>query len=88
MFMSNRFPSLDDLLGFAIRGLDIPDDVYARAVARYRDVSRFVASYLSSYTGEIYTQGSIRLGTMVAPVTQRASTTSTSCASWPCSGTL
>lgn len=68
MFMSNRFPSYDDLLGFAIRGLNIPDDVYLRAVARYRDVARFVASYLASYTGEIYTQGSVRLGTMVAPV--------------------
>lgn len=68
MFMTSRFAGFNDLVGTAISGLDIPNDVYARAVARYRDVSRFVASWLADYSGQIYTQGSIRLGTMVAPI--------------------
>jgi hypothetical protein len=61
---------LDRLLGTAIAGFDIPDDVYVRAVERYEHVGAWLDGYWSGSAadGLVYPQGSFRLGTVVQPV--------------------
>ena len=63
-------PNLDELLGTAIAGFDIPDHVYLRAVDRYEDVGGWLDSYWSDSPtdGLVYAQGSFRLGTVVQPI--------------------
>jgi hypothetical protein len=69
MFMDNRGSTLDELLGLSIAAFDIPEAVYRRAVARYTDLADWMAENDGGYaSGVIYTQGSIRLGTMVTPI--------------------
>lgn len=70
MLTTDRTQQLDDLLGTSIAEFDIPDAVYARAIARYDHLGQWLADYWpDSYAGgEIYTQGSARLGTMTRPV--------------------
>lgn len=64
MFMPRN--PVDDLLGLSIAELDIPDALYARIIRRYEEVSGWLAMH--GAVGEIYVQGSIRLGTMITPV--------------------
>jgi hypothetical protein len=68
MLMTDRGAQLDELLGLSIAEFDIPDDVYARAVARYEHAAAALAEHWPEGAGEIYPQGSIRLGTVTAPV--------------------
>jgi hypothetical protein len=63
----SRAAQLDELLGIGIAAIDIPPAIRARAVARYQEVAAFLAAH-SPGEGDIYTQGSFRLGTVVAPV--------------------
>jgi hypothetical protein len=68
MYMDNSSP-LEELLGTSIAEFDIPDAVYLRAIARYQGLADWLsASDRRDVTGSIYTQGSIRLGTVVAPI--------------------
>lgn len=68
MYMDDDPSPLEELLGTSIAEFDIPDDVYARVVARYQDLADFLAQAEPTITGSVYTQGSIRLGTVTAPV--------------------
>src|ERR1700694_403420 len=68
MLTTDRSTQLDELLGISIAEFDIPDHIYERAVERYEHAARWLADCWPDGQGEIYTQGSIRLGTMIAPV--------------------
>ncbi len=68
MYMSDRTEQLNELLGLSIAAFDIPDDVYARAVSRYEDAAHSLADFWPDGAGQIYPQGSIRLGTVTAPI--------------------
>lgn len=72
MFATERdiADQLDQLLGTSIADFDIPDAVYQRAVGRYGDVGAWLAEYWSASPsdGQVYPQGSFRLGTVVQPV--------------------
>lgn len=65
---------LDELLATSIADFDVPFDVYERAVARYQALGNWLSGHWGGdpADGLIYPQGSIRLGTMVAPVTDGA----------------
>jgi hypothetical protein len=69
MLASERSAQLDRLLGLTIAELDIPGHVREAAVAEYTAVAQWLRDSWPVAEGEIYPQGSIRLGTMVAPVT-------------------
>lgn len=73
MLTTDRNQQLDDLLGTSIAEFDIPDAVYARAISRYEHLAHWLAGYWpDSYAGGgVYTQGSIRLGTVTRPVSHR-----------------
>lgn len=71
MLTHERSTQLDQLLGLTIAELDIPADVRAAAVAEYTAVATWLRDSWPVAEGDIYPQGSIRLGTMVAPVTER-----------------
>ena len=73
MLVSDPHQQLDDLLGTSIAEFDMPDAVYARAVARYQHLARWLAGYWpeSHAGGEVYPQGSIRLGTVTRPINPR-----------------
>lgn len=68
MYMDEEPSPLEELLGTSIAEFDIPDDVYARVIARYNDLADYLASAEPGISGRVYTQGSIRLGTVTAPV--------------------
>lgn len=68
MYMDDDPSPLEELLGTSIAEFDIPDGVYARVVARYHDLADFLAEAEPAITGRVYTQGSIRLGTVTAPI--------------------
>jgi hypothetical protein len=68
MLTTDRSTQLDELLGISIAEFDIPDHIYKRAVERYEHAASWLADCWPDGQGEIYTQGSIRLGTMIAPV--------------------
>jgi hypothetical protein len=55
--------ALEQLIGCTIEQLDITPDEFAAAHARYTDVG----AYLAEEGGHVYVQGSILLGTVVAP---------------------
>src|SRR5215469_3668860 len=63
---------LDDLLRTSIESLDISDDEYRLAVSRYEAVGASLADYWdeSSAGGEVYPQGSMRLGTVTRNINQ------------------
>jgi hypothetical protein len=65
---------LDELLDTSIAEFDVPGDVYERAVARYEALGNWLADHWGDdpEDGLVYPQGSIRLGTMVAPITEGA----------------
>lgn len=73
MSISDPSQQLDDLLGASIAEFDMPDFVYARAVSRYEALAGWLAEYWSdpSAGGEVYPQGSIRLGTVTQPINPR-----------------
>lgn len=69
MFMNPRGSTLDELLGTSIAAFDIPSKIYGRAVARYSELADWLASdHEGTASGAVYPQGSMRLGTMVAPI--------------------
>lgn len=63
----SRAALLDELLGTSIAAIDIPPAIRARAVARYNQVAAHLAERCPGQ-GDIHTQGSFRLGTVVAPI--------------------
>ena len=65
---------LDRLVEASIAEFDIRPDVFVRAVARYQALGNWLADFWDEHPsgGVIYPQGSMRLGTMVAPVTPNA----------------
>lgn len=73
MLTTDRNQQLDDLLGTSIAAFDIPDAVYARAIARYEHLAHWLAGFWpdSHAGGEVYSQGSIRLGTVTCPINPR-----------------
>jgi hypothetical protein len=73
MLVSDRNQQLDDLLGTSIAEFDMPDAIYARAVARYQALAGWLAGYWpeSHASGEVYPQGSVRLGTVTRPINPR-----------------
>lgn len=70
MLVTTRQPMLDRLVGDAIASLDIPDNVFERAVARYEAAAAWLEQrwQRSGVSGLIYPQGSFRLGTVVRPI--------------------
>jgi len=72
MLTTDPDQQLDELLGASIAAFDIPDEIYERAVKRYRDVGAWLTDYWeeSRPDGEVYPQGSFRLGTVVQPIHQ------------------
>ena len=70
MMISERGRQLDNLLDSAIASFDIPDSMYELAVRRYEDVGRClsVCAERRGTTGDVYPQGSFRLGTVVRPI--------------------
>ena len=71
---------LDELLRSSIESLDASDEEYRLAVARCDAVSQFLADYWDSASagGEVYLQGSMRLGTVTRNFTMTTRSTSTS----------
>lgn len=61
---------LDRFLTASIADFDVPYEVHERAVARYMALGTWLADYWDSHAagGVVYPQGSISLGTMVAPI--------------------
>ena len=71
--ITQRDQQLNELLDAAIASFDIPDTLYELAVRRYEDVGQWLAarSENSRSSGEVYPQGSFRLGTVVRPIGPR-----------------
>ena len=63
---TNLDQQLDELLRTSVESLDISDAEYRLAVSRYEAVGQFLADYWddSPAGGEVYPQGSMRLGTV------------------------
>lgn len=74
MITSDPTTQLDQLVETSIADFDVPLDVYGRAVDRYENLGNWLADHWDDHPagGVVYPQGSIRLGTMVAPVTPGA----------------
>ncbi len=70
MTTTERERQLDQLLNVAIASFDIPDRMYELAVSRYEDVGRWLSGRAEQRgtTGDVYPQGSFRLGTVVRPI--------------------
>jgi hypothetical protein len=68
VYVESSAEQLDELLGLSLSAIDIPTAVRARAITRYDEVAHHL-DVRSPGSGSIYTQGSIRLGTVVAPIT-------------------
>ena len=70
MTILQRERQLDHLLDVAIAAFDIPDSMYELAVSRYRDIGRWLSGCAEQRgtTGDVYPQGSFRLGTVVRPI--------------------
>ncbi len=70
MMISERERQLDMLLDGAIASFDIPDSMYELAVSRYDDLGRWLSecSERRGTSGDVYPQGSFRLGTVVRPI--------------------
>ena len=70
MTISQREQQRDLLLGLAISSVDIPNSMYELAIRRYEDVGRWLALCAEQHdtNGEVYPQGSFRLGTVVRPI--------------------
>jgi hypothetical protein len=74
MLTVNRGGQLDAILDASIADFDIPLSIYERAVARYHDVGGWLSEYWGDGEagGDVYAQGSFRLGTVVQPIDPRA----------------
>jgi hypothetical protein len=74
MLTSDPNRLLDQLVETSIADFDIPLEVYERAVERYQALGDWLSEHWDDHfaDGVIYPQGSIRLGTMVRPVTEGA----------------
>lgn len=70
MMISERERQLDMLLDGAIASFDIPDSMYELAVSRYDGLGRWLSecSERRGTSGDVYPQGSFRLGTVVRPI--------------------
>ena len=70
MTVTERERQLDQLLDVAIASFDIPDRLYELAVNRYEDVGQWLSGRAEQRgtTGDVYPQGSFRLGTVVRPI--------------------
>jgi len=68
MLLADPTQQLDELLGLSIAGFDIPDALYARVISRYEHAASALAAYWPDGGGLIHPQGSIRLGTVTAPI--------------------
>jgi hypothetical protein len=67
--LASRTKTLDELLGLSFAAIDIPSAIRNRAVRRYQEVANWLSEYWAyGNGGEIYPQGSFRLGTVVAPI--------------------
>lgn len=68
--ISERERHIDQLIDVAIASFDIPDSMYELAVRRYEDVGRWLSGCAErrGTTGDVYPQGSFRLGTVVRPI--------------------
>jgi hypothetical protein len=67
--LESRHDTLDELLGLSFVAIDIPSQVRARAVNRYQEVADWLSAHWShGGGGEVYPQGSFRLGTVVSPI--------------------
>ncbi len=68
--ITRRNTQIDVLLDAAVASFDIPEELYELAVRRYRNVGRWFSAYWqnSLSDGEVYPQGSFRLGTVVRPI--------------------
>ncbi len=67
---ANERSKFGELLQNIAASLDIPNIIYEDAVQKYMDIGQWLAaedSELRSYSPEIYTQGSFRLGTVTLP---------------------
>lgn len=71
MLLADRTEQLDELLGLSIAEFDIPDTLHTRVVARYEHVAAALADHWPDGAGLIYPQGSIRLGTVTAPIDRK-----------------
>lgn len=69
MLLGERSQQLDELLRLTVAQLDIPRAVRVAAVKEYEAVAAWLRDSWPGAAGEIYPQGSIRLGTIVTPVT-------------------
>ncbi len=67
---TNLDQQLDELLQTSIESLDISDAEYRLAVSRYAAAGQFLADYWddSPADGEVYPQGSMRLGTVTRKI--------------------
>lgn len=74
MIASDPTVLVEQLVATSIADFDVPLDVYERAVVRYEALGNWLADHWVEHAagGIVYPQGSIRLGTMVAPVTPGA----------------
>lgn len=69
MLLQDR-QTLAKIIQEAAETLDVPDHVYEDAIVRYEDIAGHLSSddsSLASLQPQIYSQGSFRLGTVVAP---------------------
>ena len=71
--IAERERQLDELLEAAIGSFDIPDHLYELAVRRYEDVGDWLSNSADrrGTNGEVYVQGSFRLGTVTQPIGSR-----------------
>jgi len=69
MLTRERSTQLEELLRLTVAALDIPPEIRAAAVAEYEAVADWLRDSWPGVAGEIYPQGSIRLGTIVTPIT-------------------
>lgn len=69
--LPTKTDQLSELFSYLGAALDIPPELYELAVQRYMEVGRHLArpqSRIARFSPEIFPQGSLRLGTIIAPV--------------------
>jgi len=69
--LPTKTDQLSEIFSHLGAALDIPPELYELAVKRYSEVGRHLGrpqSRLAAFAPEIYPQGSLRLGTIIAPV--------------------
>jgi hypothetical protein len=69
--LATNVDQLSEIFSFLGAALDIPPELYELAVERYTEVGRHLSrpqSRIARYAPAIFPQGSLRLGTIIAPV--------------------